>query len=252
MKNRAIVLLALALTTAGPALASDVTTFPTLPAMQIPAAIETVKRESDFTHRISRPQHPNGRTIVLMHGSGGDESTLIPLAAKIDPHATLIGIRGRVVQEGVKRWYKRITPTSFDQTDIRAEAAAFASFFRDLSKREAIDLGQTTFLGYSNGANLINALSVLEPDMVERAVLLRSMPILDAIPAANLGKAKVLTITGENDKLYAPFGPKLEAMFRACGADVVAKTISAGHEVGDEDARIASEWLAGLKLASAK
>lgn len=236
----------------GPAVASDVTTFPTLPAMQIPAAIETVMRESDFTHRILRPQQPNGRTIVLMHGSGGDETTLIPLAAKIDPHATLIGIRGRVVQEGVKRWYKRITPTSFDQTDIRAEAAAFASFFRDLSKREAIDLGQTTFLGYSNGANLINALSVLEPDMVERAVLLRSMPVLDAIPDANLARAKVLTITGENDKLYAPFGPKLEAMFRACGADVVAKTVPAGHEVGDEDARIASEWLAGLKLASAK
>lgn len=232
-------------------MANDVTAFPTLPAMQIPAAIETVTRESDFTHRILRPQEPNGRTIVLMHGSGGDETTLIPLAAKIDPHATLIGIRGRVVQEGVKRWYKRITPTSFDQADIRTEAAAFASFFRDLSKREAIDLGQTTFLGYSNGANLINALSVLEPDIVERAVLLRSMPILDAIPAANLAKAKVLTITGQNDKLYAPFGPKLEEMFRACGADVVAKTVSAGHEVGDEDARIASEWLAGLKMAAA-
>lgn len=219
--------------------------------MQIPATIETVTRESDFTHRILRPQEPNGRTIVLMHGSGGDETTLIPLAAKIDPHATLIGIRGRIVQAGVKRWYKRITPTSFDQTDIRAEAAAFASFFRDLSKREAIDPAQTTFLGYSNGANLISALSVLEPDFVERAVLLRSMPVLEAIPAADLAKAKVLTITGENDKLYAPFGPKLEEMFRACGAEVVAKTIAAGHEVGDEDARIASEWLAGLKMAAA-
>lgn len=220
--------------------------------MQIPAVIEKVTKDVDFTYRIVRPQAANGRTIVLMHGSGGDETTLMPLAAKIDPHATLIGIRGRVVQEGVKRWYKRITPTSFDQTDIRSEASAFAGFFRKLADREALDLGQTTFLGYSNGANLINALSVLEPDLVERAVLLRSMPVLEAIPAANLAKAKVLTITGANDKLYAPFGPKLEDMFRACGAEVVARTIPAGHEVGDEDARIASEWLAGLKMASAK
>ena len=220
--------------------------------MQIPAAIENVTKDVDFTYRIVRPQTANGRTIVLMHGSGGDETTLMPLAAKIDPHATLIGIRGRVVQEGVKRWYKRITPTSFDQTDIRSEASAFAGFFRKLADRETLDLGQTTFLGYSNGANLINALSVLEPDLVERAVLLRSMPVLEAIPAANLAKAKVLTITGANDKLYAPFGPKLEDMFRACGAEVVARTIPAGHEVGDEDARIASEWLAGLKMASAK
>lgn len=252
MKTARIITLALTITAAAPALASEVVPFPALPAPQIPATVDSVTRSSDFTYRIHKPAEPNGRTIVMMHGSGGDETTLVPLASKIDPHATLIGIRGRVVQEGVKRWYKRITPTSFDQTDIRGEAAAFAQFFARLVKSDGVDLERTTFLGYSNGANLIAALSVLHPDVVRTAVLLRSMPVLDIAPHANLAKAKFLTITGRDDTLYAPFGPKLEAMFKSCGADVVARTITAGHGIGDEDAKIASEWLAGLKMASAQ
>lgn len=252
MKTARILALALTAATAWPALASEVAPVPALPAAQIPATVGAVTRDTNFTHRIHKPAEPNGRTIILMHGSGGDETTLVPLATKIDPHATLIGIRGRVVQEGVKRWYKRITPTSFDQTDIRGEADAFATFFTRLVKSEGIDLERTTFLGYSNGANLVAALSVLHPEVVKTAVLLRSMPVLDIAPHADLARAKFLTITGRDDTLYAPFAPKLEAMFKSCGADVVAKTIIAGHDIGDEDAKIASEWLAGLKMASAQ
>lgn len=250
MKTARIVTLALTVATAWPAFASEVVPFPALPAPQIPATVESVTRETNFTHRIHKPAQANGRTIILMHGSGGDETTLVPLATKIDPNATLIGIRGRVVQEGVKRWYKRITPTSFDQTDIRGEAAAFAEFFARLVGSEGVDLERTTFLGYSNGANLIAALSVLHPDVVRTAVLLRPMPVLETAPHADLAKAKFLTISGRDDTLYAPFAPKLEAMFKSCGADVVAKTIIAGHDIGDEDAKIASEWLAGLQMAS--
>jgi phospholipase/carboxylesterase len=210
---------------------------------QASVSTEVVTRESGFVHRLYRPEKPSDRTIIMMHGSGGDETTLAALAASIAPDATLIGIRGRVVQNGVKRWYKRITPTEFDQQDVRAEADAFVSFLTTMAKEQDLDLSKVTFLGYSNGANLIAALSQLHPGVVRKAVLLRPMPVLAEAQQVDLSDSRFLTIAGENDKLYYPFAPKLETMLRGCGASVEARVIRSGHGIGEEDARIAAEWL---------
>lgn len=202
-----------------------------------------VTRETKFIHRMLRPEKPGSRTFILMHGSGGDESTLMALAAKIAPDATLVGIRGRIVQDGVKRWYKRVSPVEFDQEDVRQEADAFASFLQAVAGEERIDLSNAVFLGYSNGANLIAALSQLHPGLVRNAVLLRSMPVLAEPARPDLSNTRFLTIAGDKDGLYFPFASKLEALLRNCGASVDARVIGAGHGIGDEDARIIAEWL---------
>lgn len=204
---------------------------------------DTVTREDAFIYKLFEPKKPNGRALILMHGSGGNETTLVDLATKIAPNATLVGIRGRVVQNGVKRWYKRVTPTEFDQQDVRVEAAAFVKFISRIADENDLDLSTATFLGYSNGANLIAALTMLHPDFVHRAVLLRSMQVLAETPKVDLSDSRFLTIAGENDKLYYPFAPKLEALLRGSGANVDARVIQTGHGIGDEDARIVSEWL---------
>ena len=204
---------------------------------------DTITREAGFIHKLYQPEKPSGRTFILLHGSGGDETTLVKLASKIDPSATLVGIRGRVVQNGVKRWYRRVTPTEFDQKDVRAEAAAFATFLGKLAEENKFDISDATFLGYSNGANLIAALTLLHPDFVHRAVLLRAMPVLSNTPKVDLSDSRFLTIAGENHKLYFPFAPKLEALLRECGASVDLRVIYQGHGIGDEDARIVAEWL---------
>lgn len=245
MASRSLLLPALALALAAivvPARATDGAR--TAAALgQAALSTETITREAAFVHRLLRPEQASGRTLILMHGSGGDETTLFALAARIAPDATLIGIRGRVVQNGIKRWYRRVTPTEFDQQDIRAEAAAFADFLREMASRQAIDLANVTFLGYSNGANLIAALTQLHPGLVRRAVLLRPMPVLAETPQVDLSDARILTIAGEKDRLYFPFAPKLEALLRGCGANVEARVIASGHGIGDEDARIVAEWL---------
>lgn len=200
-------------------------------------------RAKFFVHEVRRPPDADDSTVVLLHGSGGDEKSMLDLARKAAPRATLIGVRGRVTQEGVSRWYRRITPTSFDQADIRAEADAFAIFLRELAERQRIDLGRTTFIGYSNGANLVGALTLLHPDLVRRAVLLRAMPVLAEAPAPDLAAARFLSVAGEADETYAPFAPKLTALLRNCGASVDARTIKAGHLLGEEDAEIIGRWL---------
>ena len=203
----------------------------------------SLTRNTAFVHRTFQPERPSGRTIIMLHGSGGDETTLASLASAIAPDATLIGIRGRVVQDGIKRWYKRITPTEFDQQDVRSEAAAFVEFLQAMASERKLDLASTTFLGYSNGANLIAAMTQLHPGIVRKAVLLRAMPVLGETPPVDLSQTRVLTISGEQDKLYFPFAPALADRLRQCGARVDARTVDTGHGIGEEDARIVAEWL---------
>lgn len=210
---------------------------------QAAVSVDTVTREAGFIHRLFRPQKPSGRTIIMLHGSGGDETTLASLASRIAPDATLIGIRGRVVQNGVKRWYKRISPTEFDQQDVRAEAGAFVDFITKMAQEQNIDLSSATFLGYSNGANLIAALTQLHPGLVRNAVLLRAMPVLSEVVKADLSQTRFLTIAGENDKLYSRYAPQLAQRLRNCGAAVDARTIRSDHGIDAEDIRIVAEWL---------
>ena len=211
-----------------------------------PTPEQNFSRSKQFIHRFYKPDNASNELVILLHGSGGNETSLVPLASKIWPRATLLGIRGRVMQDGGTRWYRRISPVKFDQKDVRLEASAFVTFLTRLADQKDLDLTHATFVGYSNGANLLAATMMLHPDLVKRAVLMRSMPVLDNVPVANLGKARVLTITGEDDKLYSPFAPALSALLRSSGARVDARMIDADHMLGDKDAAAISQWVASL------
>jgi phospholipase/carboxylesterase len=255
---RRLLALAFLITAAAPAAAGQApqaTAIEAAVALENPAAAvseqakSAIQRAKEFTYLVHRPEKPASCTIVLLHGSGGDEASLMALAAKIDPDALLLGVRGRVTQEGISRWYRRLTPTSFDQQDVRSEAEAFATFLSATAAEQKLDLSNAIFLGYSNGANLIGALTLLHPGLIHRAVLLRAMPVLDEAPEAELAMARILTIAGKSDGTYGSYAPKLEKLLTSRGARVKSYMIDSGHGIGDEDARLVREWLA---LAEAK
>lgn len=203
-----------------------------------------------FAHRFLAPADPSGDCLFLLHGSGVDEMTLMPLGQRIDPRASLIAARGRILQEGGgMRWFARITPTRFDQKSIRHEAGAFARFIDDAAGLHRIDLSRTTFLGYSNGANLISSVMLLHPGLVERAILLRPMPVLDTVPPTDLSGTRVLIIAGARDETYGPYAPALLTLLDSHRAEVDARIIAAGHEFGDADVAIARRWLRDGGLA---
>jgi len=155
------------------------------------------------------------------------------------------------MQDGGIRWFTRITPTRFEQESIRAEADAFADFIVGAAEIHGLDLKRTTFLGYSNGANLVSSVMLAHPGLIRRAALLRPMPVLDEVPPSDLSRAKVLVIAGASDLTYAPFAPQLVELLRRHGAEVEARTVGSGHEFGTEDARAVREWLAGPAAAVA-
>ncbi|WP_261336060.1 VOC family protein [Rhizobium leguminosarum] len=213
-----------------------------LPQFSMPGQPRINYRELPFVHRFYTPPNPDGSVFVLLHGSGGNETTLMPLLNKAAPRATLMGVRGRATEEGFPRWYKRITPFSFDQNDIKTEAEAFAAFIEGAVKSYGLDPQKVVYVGYSNGANLLNSLLYLHPNLVHKAVLLRSMPVLSDYPHADLKGTDLLVISGKTDA-YGKYASDLEERLKSSGATVDSDVIPGGHDLGDADVPIIQKWL---------
>lgn len=182
--------------------------------------------------------------MMLLHGTGGNEADLMPLARRIAPRATLLGVRGRSTEEGSVRWFRRSDARTFDQQDIRNEAEAFAAFVEGATGGYGLDVGRLSFLGYSNGANLLAAAMRLHPESVRRAILLRGVEVLEDPPSPDLTAVRVLLLSGEADPFGGEAAARLELALIACGATVDAHTIEAGHALTHLDEQIAGDWLA--------
>ncbi|WFU08067.1 alpha/beta fold hydrolase [Rhizobium sp. CB3090] len=213
-----------------------------LPQFSMPGEPRVIYRDLPFIHRFFTPEQPNGNIFILLHGSGANETTMLPIAHKIDADATLLSVRGRALEEGAPRWFRRTGPMSFDQADIVSEAEAFAAFIDGAIHAYGLDPDRIVYIGYSNGANLLNAMLSLHPHLIRRAVLLRSMAVLADPPPADMSDADVLVIAGEKD-MYGPYAQPLAGRLRDGGAKVEVATVSAGHELDDEDVRVIQAWL---------
>lgn len=218
-----------------------------LPQFALPGKERFPMRDLPFVHRFHRPDDPDGSTIVHLHGTGGNEADLMPLAHRINPRATLLGVRGRSTEEGINRWFRRFDAVTYDQADLRAEAEAFAAFVEGAIRGYGLNVEKISFLGYSNGANLLGAVLQLHPQAVRRAVLLRPVQALEDAPKVDLAGAKVLMLNGATD----PFGrmaPALEQALIAGGTDLENHTLSAGHDLTPEDIVQAKSWFSKLNL----
>ncbi|MBN8944908.1 MAG: VOC family protein [Rhizobiales bacterium] len=214
-----------------------------LPDIALPGEPRDRRVELPFIYRLKRPADPDGSTIVVLHGTGGNETDLMPLARRIAPRAALLGFRGRSTEEGVLRWFRRFDASTFDQTDITAEAAAFAETLPEALAAHGLDPGRTTVLGYSNGANFAAAVMLLHPGIIRTAALLRPVRVLDAAPPADLSGTAVLTVTGTSDP-FAADADGLDELLRNAGARLSRQRLAAGHALTDDDARAVRTWLA--------
>ncbi|MCO5072469.1 MAG: VOC family protein [Rhizobiaceae bacterium] len=213
-----------------------------MPQFAMPGEERRQKRDLPFVHRFFDPKEPDGSTIILLHGTGGSEADLMPFAHRVAPHASLLGVRGRANEEGVSRWFRRFAADRFDQSDIHAEAEAFVAFVDGAVSGYSLDRARITLLGLSNGANFAAALLALHPNLVQRAILLRAMPVLETLPDVDLTSTDVLLMSGDRD-LLATNTERLDVWLREAGANVVHQHIDAGHELTAQDQGIARDWL---------
>ena len=214
-----------------------------LPQFARPDEERNPMRDLPFIHRLHTPEDPDGSVIIHLHGTGGNEADLMPFAHRLNPRATLLGVRGRSTEEGINRWFPRHDAVTYDQADIHAEAGAFAGFIDGAVRGYGLDPDQLTFLGFSNGANLLGAVMLLHPGAVRRAILLRGIAGLDDPPAPDLHGTEVLLLSGARDP-FARMAPALESALHAAGATLDARVLNAGHDLTEADLEAARDWLA--------
>jgi phospholipase/carboxylesterase len=202
----------------------------------------------DFKHRfVPAPAGGTARTLLLLHGTGGNENDMIPLGRELAPTAALLSPRGNVLENGLPRFFRRLAEGVFDEEDVIRRAQELADFVGAAALRYEFDPRQVTAVGYSNGANIAAAVLLLRPEVLAAAVLFRAMVPLVPPVLPKLGGAPVLITSGRQDPIVpVENAERLAAMLREAGADVTLRFESAGHALVSSDIEAAREWITHL------
>lgn len=182
--------------------------------------------------------------LLLLHGTGGDENDLIPLAARLSPGSALLSPRGDVNEHGQLRFFRRFAEGVFDLADVARRAHALADFVNAAADRHDIDRSRLIALGLSNGANIAAALLWLRPEILAGAVLFRPMVVLEPERLPDLHHKRVLVSSGSADPIVPADHPaRLAERFRQAGAVVDLKIHTASHGLVPGDLAVAAEFL---------
>jgi phospholipase/carboxylesterase len=198
-----------------------------------------------FIHRFVPGSRPGAVPLLLLHGTGGNETDLLDLGRGLAPGAPLLSPRGRVLENGMPRFFRRLAEGVFDLADLRLQAQELARFVS--AARTHYGLGDVPPLavGYSNGANIAAALLLLHPGTLSGAVLLRPMvPLVpDSLP--DLEAVRVLIAAGLRDPIAVPAQAQaLGELLTRCGADLTLQWSNAAHGLVQDDLDAAERWLA--------
>ena len=202
-----------------------------------------------FIHRFEPGTQPASRPLLILHGTGGNESDLLPLGKMISPGAPLLSPRGKVLEHGMPRFFRRLAEGVFDEDDVRARAHELADFVE--AARKDYGLAPPMALGYSNGANVAAAVLLLRPQVLAGGMLLRAMMPLQS-PGATGGLAgkAVLIASGARDPIAASSNAaRLKAMLEQAGAQVDHRILPGGHELSRDDVDLARAWLQAQESA---
>jgi phospholipase/carboxylesterase len=194
-----------------------------------------------FIHRYIPATQPGKPPLLLLHGTGGDENDLIPLAVQLSPGSALLSPRGKVTENGMPRFFRRLAEGVFDLADLKVRTAELADFIA--AARKAYGIDAPVAVGFSNGANIAAAL-LTRPQLLHGAVLLRAMLPFEPEPLPDLAGKPVLLLSGSNDTMISAAGrERLAAVLQAAGADLVYKVLPTGHNLTQNDLNLAAQWL---------
>lgn len=203
-----------------------------------------------FVHRWIPPEPGRGDTLLLLHGTGGDENDLIPLGKSLAPGAGMLSPRGRILENGMPRFFRRLSEGVFDEADLRTQAAALAGFLTGAAGVYGFNPARVTAVGFSNGANIAAAMLMLHPGSLAGALLYRAMVPLRPPLAPQRGPVAVLLSEGRSDPIVPESeAEELAALLSAAGAKVSLQWRDAGHALIAEDVAAGRAWLAARGIS---
>lgn len=200
----------------------------------------------DFDHRFV-PGTVDGPTLLLLHGTGGNEDDLLPLGGLLAPGAALLSPRGQVLEGGMPRFFRRLAEGVFDEADLHARTHDLAAWIRVAVDEYAIDPARLVAVGFSNGANIAASLLLLHPGLLRAAVLFRAMTPFEPESLPALDGRAVYMGEGRADPLIpAANAERLAALLREAGAEVALRWQPGGHALTRADVDDAAAWLGGV------
>lgn len=209
---------------------------------------------SDYIHIFHRGNDPNERrTVLVCHGTGGDEHSLVPFAESLLPGASILSPRGNVLEGALPRFFRRLAEGVFDQDDLVLRAGQLAQFVAEAAVTYGFDPSKVVGFGYSNGANILHTALLLHPDIAADLVLLRAMPTLSGSRLAALSETseprlagkRVLLSQGDTDPtVTTDHSDELAALLSKHGAQVHLSWQHGGHAVNRSEIEAAKTWLA--------
>ena len=187
-------------------------------------------------------------TFLLLHGTGGNEQDLIPLAHELDKKAAILSPRGKVLENGITpRFFRRLAEGVFDLEDLKFRTNELADFVTYASKTYDFDLQHVIAVGYSNGANIAASMLLLRPEILSSAILFRAMVPLVPQTFPDLSNKRIFMSSGLYDPIVSrQEAEKLFGLFKNARAKVSLSWQESGHELAMEEIRKAKEWLLSI------
>lgn len=186
------------------------------------------------------------RIALLLHGTGGNEDDLLPLATMLLPGASVLALRGNVLEGTMPRFFRRLAEGVFDLDDLAKRTTQLADFVRAAATAYDFDLTRLTAIGFSNGANIAANVLLRHPGLIRQSILFRAMVPAETTPDRAAVGTRVYIGAGQRDPIIpADNVRRLDELLRDTGADVTLEWRNAGHGLTGEDIDGAKRWLAG-------
>jgi phospholipase/carboxylesterase len=203
-----------------------------------------MRSDLGFVHRYLPGEDESGPTLLLLHGTGGNEEDLIPLGQELAPGAAILSPRGKVLEFGAPRFFRRLAEGVFDLEDLIFRTHELAEFVEAASEEYGFDLSKLVAVGYSNGANIAASTILLHPGLLRAVVLFRAMVPFEPEETPDLSGMPVFMAAGRRDTMIPPDNAqRLAEILAEAGADVDLRWRDTGHPLTYEEVGEAKEWL---------
>ncbi len=204
-----------------------------------------MSEHTDFIHRFVPTEVDGAPTLLLLHGTGGNETDLLELGRTLMPGAALLSPRGKVLERGMPRFFRRLAEGVFDLEDLKYRTAELAHFVAGSAAIHHFDPRNVIAVGYSNGANIAASLMLLHPAVLAAAILFRPMVPLEPETGPDLRGKQAFIAAARFDQLVPPQqSERLAELLQAAGADVTLHWQPGTHALAAQDVEAATAWLA--------
>ena len=196
-----------------------------------------------FRHHLKAATEKETGTLIMLHGTGGDEFSMLDIASVLDPSAAVLGVKGNSTEEGVNRFFRRLSEGVFDEVDLHKQVKSLAHFLREAKSYYSLP-EPLTLVGYSNGANTAAALLLTDPELADAEILFHSvMPFEPTIEPELLSK-RVFMWNGASDPMAPlPRSKRLAEALKEWGAIVEHHIVPGGHSLTAQALESAKKWL---------